>query len=400
MYIDECYDIGRVENCHFWPFGTVYKHDDPYSKWINTNGVAFEFARTDWQYVVNTFCFGYGVGYKFSESEAGGCNGNFLGIGADSCRRAVSVEADLPMEGSILITNGEFVGRWGSKDSVGLEITESAADSKVSLTNCAFWGPLDRCIWAKSSECQLTANACSFQEWDVRGANAPAVQVDAGAAILQGNTFAYGAKHIEIGEKVRSAIIMGNQAEGGLHVTDHLGEPKTKIFGNEEDSYQWLKGAEKHYRIDVGSRGDFRFLENWHAGEKAWEWPGQEGTKRWSGENARILLPVRKGKRYTLEMDVAVPEYARMEGAGFYLNGKQLAPLPEKDIEVISMDLPKTKSDEVEIRVRSKNWQPIDERENTNDTRTLGISIRSLTMTMKGAEDKKVFNANTGHWME
>ena len=42
LFVDECYDIGRVENVHFWPFGLAYNPDDPYCKWINTQGVAFE----------------------------------------------------------------------------------------------------------------------------------------------------------------------------------------------------------------------------------------------------------------------------------------------------------------------------------------------------------------------
>ena len=35
------------------------------------NGEAFIFGRTDWQYVLNTFCFGYNVGYKFIKTKAG-----------------------------------------------------------------------------------------------------------------------------------------------------------------------------------------------------------------------------------------------------------------------------------------------------------------------------------------
>ena len=85
IFVDECYDIGHIENIHFWPFGVAYNPEDPYCKWVNTEGVAFELARTDWHDVSNTFCFGYGVGYKFSASKAGATNGNFLGLGADSC---------------------------------------------------------------------------------------------------------------------------------------------------------------------------------------------------------------------------------------------------------------------------------------------------------------------------
>ena len=165
IFVDECYDIGHIENIHFWPFGLTYKPDDPYCKWVNTQGVAFELARTDWHYVSNTFCFGYGVGYKFSESKAGSTNGNFLGLGADSCRRAVLVEQAQPP--GLLITNGEFVGRWGSTDSVCVEIGPKVA-GKVSLVNCSFWGPIDRCVRMQSPTGQFTASACHFCDWAAR----------------------------------------------------------------------------------------------------------------------------------------------------------------------------------------------------------------------------------------
>lgn len=42
IYVDQCYDIGHIENIHFWPFGVAYQPDDPYCKWVNTQGVAFE----------------------------------------------------------------------------------------------------------------------------------------------------------------------------------------------------------------------------------------------------------------------------------------------------------------------------------------------------------------------
>ncbi|MFV2067796.1 MAG: glycosyl hydrolase family 28-related protein [Pirellulales bacterium] len=232
LYVDACYDIGRVENCHFWPFGVDYKPDDPYCLWINTQGVAFEFARTDWQYVLNTFCFGYGVGYKFSASAAGSCNGNFLGIGADSCLRPVLVEQSQPY--GLLITNGEFVGRWGSGDAVGVEIAEKAG-GKVSLQNCSFWGPIDRCIWQRSPHAQITASGCNFVNWDIAKKGSSAIQIDAGAAIIQGNTFAGEKLHVVVGEKVRSAILMGNQAPAGLRVKNHAGK-RTVLIGNEGGS--------------------------------------------------------------------------------------------------------------------------------------------------------------------
>ncbi len=225
LYIDNCTDIGRVENCHFWPFGTTYYPDDPFSKWVNLNGVAFEFARTDWQYVFNTFCFGYGVGYKFSQSKAGACNGNFLGIGSDSCERDILVEQAQPY--GLLITNGEFVGRWTSKHATCIEILEGAA-SKLSLTNCSFWGPIHRIVWQKSKQMQFTANACHFVDWTDN-----AIQIDAGRAIIQGCTFMQDRKAITVGPNATSVLITTNQAPGGLKVDNQAG-PRTQMGFNEQ----------------------------------------------------------------------------------------------------------------------------------------------------------------------
>ncbi len=223
-------DIGHIENVHFWPFGVVYDPNDPYCKWINTQGVAFELARTDWHYVSNTFCFGYGVGYKFSESKAGSTNGNFLGLGADSCRRAVLVEqAQSP---GLLITNGEFVGRWGSTDSICVEVAPKVK-GKVSLVNCSFWGPIDRCIWMRSPFGQITASACHFVDWNNHGKGAPAIQLDAGKAIVNACTFAKEGPHVQAGKNVQSSLLMGNQAPGGFQAKNLCGK-RMKMFANEE----------------------------------------------------------------------------------------------------------------------------------------------------------------------
>jgi hypothetical protein len=230
LFVDECYDIGHIENIHYWPFGVAYNPDDPYCKWINTQGVAFELARTDWHYVFNTFCFGYGVGYKFSESKTGSTNGNFLGLGADSCRRAVLVEqAQAP---GLLITNGEFVGRWTSTDSVCVEIGPKA-QGKVSLVNCSFWGPIDRCIAMRSPVGQFSAIGCHFVDWDNQKIGSPAIQLEAGKAIVEACTFARKGVQVQVQEKVRSAILTSNQAAGGFQVDNQAGK-RTQMVANEE----------------------------------------------------------------------------------------------------------------------------------------------------------------------
>jgi len=397
LYVDACYDIGRVENCHFWPFGVHYQHDDPYCQWVNTEGVAFEFARTDWQYVQNTFCFGYGVGYKFSKSDNGACNGNFLGIGADSCRRPVLVEDSQPP--GLLITNGEFVGRWGSTDSVGIEILEHAGLGKVSLNNCSFWGPLDRCIWLKSPKVQVTAMGCNFVKWDNTYAGSPAIQIDEGRAIIQGNTFGEGDLHLRIGPLVLSALVVGNQAGGGLNVQNWAGR-RAQFMANEFDPFEWTDEAKAHYRVDVGGEGDRRYVREGFGPEPAAERPDREGPRRWSSGNSVLKLPVLPDRAYTIDIEVYVPTYAADEANGLYLGDTRVVDLSlNEQITVASGEIPPTGKDEVLLRLRIKSWRPSEHIEGSTDNRELGVAVRSVTMRA-GKPRQRVFDAGAGQWME
>jgi hypothetical protein len=389
--VDECYDIGRVENCHFWPFGVNYNQDDPYCKWINVNGVAFEFARTDWHYVYNTFCFGYGVGYKFSESKAGACNGNFLGIGADCCRRAVLVEQ--AQEPGLLITNGEFVGRWGSEDSVCLEIAESSG-GKVSLTNCSFWGPIDRCVWMRAAGAQFTANATHFLHWDNHNQDSAAVQLDAGKAIIQGSTFGNGETCVFVGPNVKSAILMGNHAADGFNADNQAGT-KTQIIGNEGQSVQWTDEARAYYQIDIGAEGDGRYVRLFHGQEKS-SGQGMLATARWSGAQSRLILPTLKDTDYTLILQVAVPAHAIDDKAGIYQGDKRIAEF-KADAQTLTVNFRSGSKDPTVLEIRCKGWIPRKVLPGNQDDRTLGIQLFGVTAKAKTAGTKR-FSANTGLW--
>jgi len=393
LFVDECYDIGRVENCHFWPFGVSYNQDEPFCKWVNVNGVAFEFARTDWQYVLNTFCFGYGVGYKFSAYAAGGCNGNFLGIGADSCRRAVLVKQGQPP--GLLITNGEFVGRWGSKDSVCIEI-EPEASTKVSLANCSFWGPIDRCVWLRSEATQFTANGCNFLHWDINGRGEPAIQLDTGKAIIQGNTFGNGDVNVLVNAEVSSAILMGNQGPEGFKVVNHAGD-HTIILANEQDPVQWTAQSREAYQIDVGVNGDGRYLRKFHHPDKQSNREVPWNSCRWSNPGSLLLLPVNPNQSYTLKLQLEVPQAAISDGAGLYCEDKLLAELKSGQNE-LTAKVPPTSSDRVTIEMRCQGWQPSKVMPPSKDTRTLGIHL--FAVSMQTGKSSSLFDANTGKWLK
>jgi hypothetical protein len=386
IYVDACYDIGHIENVHFWPFGVNYSPDNPFCKWVNTEGVAFELARTDWQYVFNTFCFGYGVGYKFSASAEGSANGNFLGLGADSCQRAVVVEqAQAP---GLLISNGEFVGRWSSTDAVCLDIAPKV-EGKVSLVNCSFWGPIDRCVWMQSAAGQFTASACHFVNWDNRGVGSPAIQLDAGKAIIQGCTFAEEGLNVQVGSNVVSAILTANQALKGFRVDNQAGK-HTQSALNEEDAIAWTGEALSHYQVSVGGEGDGRYLQGWN--------PKDGGSEpfRWSAPVSRLLLPVAPGEPYTITLEVKAPDQAITPEAGLYLEGGKIAPLEAG--KAVTASLPSCPGDRVRLELRVRGWVPQQVIPGSADTRTLGIQVFRVTMR-SASGGTNVFNANTGTWL-
>ena len=158
ILVDAIYDIGRIENAHFNPWWSV---QPKLAEWQRTHGEAFVFGRSDWQYVLNTFCFGYSVGYKFIQSGTGVCNGNFLGIGADACHTAVQVEQSAPY--SILITNGQFVSFRGEDPT--MIVVDAKNRGSVRFVNCSFWGPCHQ-IARIAGRGTVGLSDCTFCDWD------------------------------------------------------------------------------------------------------------------------------------------------------------------------------------------------------------------------------------------
>ncbi len=206
VWVDEIYDIGRIENVHFNPWWSM---KPKVFEWQLANGEAFIFGRTDWQYVLNTFCFGYRVGYKFIRSEKGVCNGNFLGIGADGGHTAVEVE-DCAKYG-LLITNGEFVAMRGP-DPTMLDVKRTNRGS-VRMVNCAFWGPCQQ-IARLEGRGTVGLSDCTFCQWDAKNQGREAIQANGGTLIVRGCEFQRERPQIRLGPDVRSAVIVGNVFQG------------------------------------------------------------------------------------------------------------------------------------------------------------------------------------------
>ncbi len=210
--VDEIYDVGRIENVHFNPWWSL---KPKLLAWQMANGEAFVFARTDWQYVLDTFCFGYHVGYRFRASRAGVCNGNFLGLGADDCETAVVVEQSAPY--GLLITNGQFVSFHGA-DPTMVEVAASHTGS-VRFVNCAFWGPC-RQIARIGGSGTVGFSDCTFADWDARHEGRHAIQVGGGTALIRGCEFRRDLAQVELGEAVRRAVVTDNVFTGAARITN------------------------------------------------------------------------------------------------------------------------------------------------------------------------------------
>ncbi len=223
VLVDGIYDIGRIENVHFNPWWSMRPK---LFQWQMQNGEAFIFGRTDWQYVLNTFCFGYKVGYRFIQTKAGVCNGNFLGIGADDCHTALVVDACAPM--GLLITNGEFVSFHGPDPTmIAVSPTNRGA---VRFVNCAFWGPCNQ-IARIDGRGTVGFSDCTFVQWDSKKEGRHALQVEGGSVLVRGCEFQQDRAQIALGEKVRRAVISDNLFAGPVRI-DNRSKGAVKIANN------------------------------------------------------------------------------------------------------------------------------------------------------------------------
>jgi len=215
IFVDEIYDIGRIENVHFYPW---WQGSDLIGLFTYQHGESFVFGRTDWEYVLNTFSINYSIAYRFIEGKTGSCNGNFLGIGADGSRHAFVIEN--VQEPGLLITNGEFVSMGYNKTIVDpkdspvqvlvREGTTHGAWNRgpVRFVNCSFWGPC-RQIARLESDTTLGFGDCTFCQWDEAY---PAIAAEAGSLSVTSCEFRQTGPQIVIGPQVNQAVISSNMA--------------------------------------------------------------------------------------------------------------------------------------------------------------------------------------------
>ncbi|MDZ4814698.1 MAG: hypothetical protein SGI71_00345 [Verrucomicrobiota bacterium] len=231
FYVDNCVDIGRLDNVHFhceWFHSGVGGDWDLVFDYMSKNFEAFTFGRIDWAYVHNTFVFPARVGYKFVKTANGACNGQFSGIGADATWNAIVVEDIQPM--GLLISNGEFVSMSGP-DPIQVLIGPNCAGS-VRFSNCAFWGPSEQCVVSSAPEGYVSLENCYFSSSRGEHSGRALVEASAGRLQVRGCTFHTTEPSIDVLPGVVHAILSDNNGKQGVRIRDGSGG-KTMIRDNE-----------------------------------------------------------------------------------------------------------------------------------------------------------------------
>lgn len=222
VYVDQCYDVGRIENVHFvWPF---WPCGNPIAEWIQNHGTAFRFGRSDAQYVFNTFCFQYRTGYHFVQTHTGACYGNFLGLGADTCHCPLQVDATENIVG-LQITNGEFAAYLGS-DPQGFIIGPGNV-GQVCMTNCNFWGGNLKHFGTIQGSGAVSLIGCNFNgAWDMHNHGDSAILCDGAPVIISNCRFqpvpADSQRVIAgITNRCDGAVVTGNITQGKAFTVVH-----------------------------------------------------------------------------------------------------------------------------------------------------------------------------------
>lgn len=205
LFIDQCYDIGRVENVHFWPFWTG--GSGKVEAFTREKGEAFVIGRTDWEYMSNCFCILYSTGFHFIKTNAGEPNVVLTQCGSDVGPLAVKVDACQGHAG-LSFVNGQFMA--------GIEVTETNS-GPVKFTACGFWPIEDTQSHARiSGRGHVTFNGCHFSAWDRKGTGAPCIEANGEGLTVVGCDFMdEGKVQVSLGPQVKSAVIMGNRFRGG-----------------------------------------------------------------------------------------------------------------------------------------------------------------------------------------
>lgn len=218
VLIDQCSDIGRLENVHihnvyYWrmsaPYTPTPEDNATLEKFTKANLEGFIIGRTDWEYISNCFVIWAKVGFRFirTTTRAGG-TGNALitQSGSDEGPLAVMVE-EVQGHAGCIFENCQFMS--------GIEIGPKNK-GPLKFTNCGFWGmPESGSQLVLNGQGTTTLVSSHFDEWHKA---MPCIEAASGSLLMNACEFVGNAaneSHIHLGQDAKSASLIGNRFRYG-----------------------------------------------------------------------------------------------------------------------------------------------------------------------------------------
>jgi hypothetical protein len=233
IWVDQCYDIGRIQDVHFWPFWT---QDKRIVDFTTTKGTTFIFQRTDWEVVEDIFSWGYHIGAEFSASKYGSMNGQMSDVNFDNADIGLDVKATQPY--AIHISNLNLANAGAGSNHVAIWGEKSGNAAELDVRGASFWGFVKQCLrWENPGSVALSDSR--LIPWNL---DQPMIELLAGNAIIHDNFFQpYRQEHIEdywhydpvpakegkiavrIGPGANHVMVHGNQLNGNKIESDATG---------------------------------------------------------------------------------------------------------------------------------------------------------------------------------
>lgn len=223
LYVNQCYDVGRLENIHFWPFWDV----DPNSPlWVFTreNATSFIFGKTDGEMATGLFSIFYNVAMHFIAGpvyrdgerigyEAG--SGMFTNCYLDVTPTAILVDEAMPHAG-ISFVNCSIMAK---------VVVSPSNRGPVKFSACGFWGVPNLDSQAVlAGRGPVIFDACHFNGWGRDTPESPCIVADNHSLTVTGSWFNLehrGQPLIELRRGVRAAVITSNLMPQGENIVNN-----------------------------------------------------------------------------------------------------------------------------------------------------------------------------------
>lgn len=174
--LDECYDVARIMNVHFWPFWSA---NDNVVRWQQANGDAMTFRRVDGVFVDQSFVLGYRTMFRFSSSAAGYTQKFSIGQAyADFVKHGLLVEAAgtdgqidaMTVQCEIFNANGAPV-----PGSIGIHV--NAHSSRVQIATLRVDDAEDNAIRLEQHSNRVDIGALRVVNFNLRANGAAAIHL-------------------------------------------------------------------------------------------------------------------------------------------------------------------------------------------------------------------------------